>query len=95
MFKRIQIHLSGPICSCDEHNLIWNISINNGKPGLILHCATCNVQLDIPNGAFKAGFYLDTPYPGKQNPNKATIEVEKNSVKSNVIPIKKEPINKE
>lgn len=62
MFKRIDILLSGPICSCDEQNLSW--AIGEG-PSLFLNCKTCDTKLNVPNSKFVARFVLDKKYPGK------------------------------
>ena len=63
MFKGIDIKLSGPICDCETQNISWYIIEG---PGLGLKCETCNTELRIPRTKFRAGFILNTPYPGKK-----------------------------
>lgn len=75
MFKKIDIKLSGPICSCDEQSIAWGLpSDDKGLVGLSLTCKLCNTKLLIPNSKFLAGFSLDRPYPGiKEEPKKVAI----------------------
>jgi hypothetical protein len=53
VFDRIDIHLRGPICSCDEQNIGWGITPG---PGLELSCKTCGTKLSVPNKQFTARF---------------------------------------
>lgn len=60
MFKRIDIQLTGPICSCKQQKIEWSISLNRR---LSLECLICGVALFIPYDAIGASITFDTPYP--------------------------------
>lgn len=66
MFKGIDIKLAGPICDCDEMSISWYII---SGPGLGIKCNTCQTELRIPHGKFRAGFVLEKSYPGKKKNN--------------------------
>ena len=63
MFKHITIHLTGPVCKCDEQNLIWAIGVDSG---LVLTCKKCRGCLTVPRSQLGANFTFEQPYPGKQ-----------------------------
>lgn len=67
VFKKIQILLAHPICSCDEQNIDWSIWLDKDNySGLKLRCKTCDTTLIIPNKKFVASIIFDQPYPGKK-----------------------------
>ena len=76
MFKKIEIQLRGPICSCPEQNLSWGIWLDKDNcSGLRVRCKNCNVEVNIPNSQFTASFRLDVPYPGRpKQPVKWSVE---------------------
>jgi hypothetical protein len=61
LFKKITIHLGGPICNCDEQSLQWSVP----DAGLQLECKLCGTKLIVPNKKFVASYDLEKPYPGK------------------------------
>lgn len=62
MFKKLTIHLRGPLCNCaTSATLIWNVD-----GGLMLSCKECNVRLIVPRDRLVAVFDFDVHYPGKQ-----------------------------
>lgn len=64
VFKRIDIRLTGPICSCDTENLSWQTAIDQNRYSvLVISCGTCGTFLNIGNKAFGACFKLDKQYP--------------------------------
>lgn len=64
MFKRIAIHLTGPLCKCVVNHLGWSVKVDyQGKPSLNIFCAECGVEVFIPSKQFVASFELDAPYP--------------------------------
>lgn len=68
MFKLFDIHLAGPICSCDEQSISWSIWIANGTfNGLLLNCKECETQLSVPKSKMLARFIFDKAYPGKKD----------------------------
>lgn len=77
-FKRITIELNGPICACDEQDLIWCPTLDSGgKHALSIECKTCKTKMIVGNSHFKAAFELDKPYPGKEKiePKKREADV--------------------
>lgn len=66
MFKRAVIHLTEPICHCEEQSLEWTVLQSPMGPSLKVWCTACEVALLIPNQEFKASFSLDEGYPGKK-----------------------------
>ena len=70
MFKWITVHLTGPICNCEEQNLSWSISDDkDNQPQLSIECLTCKTVLTVPNEKFTACVDLDKPYPGNKKKN--------------------------
>jgi len=64
MFRRIVIHLRGPICSCRKQSLSWDIwHDKKNKSGLVVYCTNCGVEVRIPNNKFLASFKLKRSYP--------------------------------
>lgn len=67
MFKRLDIHLTGPVCDCQNHNLtlIFQIDIDN-KIQLALKCKTCREIMPISREEVSANTIvsLDVPYDG-------------------------------
>src|SRR3990167_10739807 len=59
-FRRIEIQITAPICSCREGNLRWGVTVEGG---MFISCKTCGVQIKIPQDKFVASFKLDKPYP--------------------------------
>ncbi len=84
MFKKIIIHLTEPICKCEEQNLSWSVPNSN----LEVKCKTCDITLTIPSKQFIAGFEFEKSYPGKQKLVKKDGSKEHND-STNVIPFKK------
>lgn len=80
MYKNITINLSGPICSCIECNLKWDIGSNYAK----FSCLTCNIQLIVPFDKLAYHFKLDKPYPGKPETKIKKIHT------NNIYPINKD-----
>lgn len=70
MFKRIEIQLTTPICTCTKEDvkLAWGISRSSDGPGLTIECETCGVELRIPHKRFEARFTFDTPYRSINDP---------------------------
>ena len=64
MFKKIQILLTGPICSCDKQDLSWGLGHDGGgRSTLTITCKLCETGILVPNKKFVAGFTLDERYP--------------------------------
>jgi hypothetical protein len=74
MFSGLQIHLTDPICKCDEQDISWSITWNlkegsdRYQAGLRLTCQSCGISLNIPPDEFKASIHFAKPYPGKKVP---------------------------
>jgi hypothetical protein len=68
VFRHINIIMSGPICTCDESNLAWDVKRDRStkKVSFVISCQTCKTKLVVPQKKFLAGFVLDRPYPGKK-----------------------------
>jgi hypothetical protein len=51
MFKKIELHLTGPICDCNnDGNIAWTLLADrNGESELLLFCQICNTSLTIPH----------------------------------------------
>lgn len=86
MFSGIDIHLSEPICDCDEQNLAWNTPWVDNKPCLTIECKTCKTMLNVPNSKFMGRFKFERPYPGKVK----AAEEPNSENNSNVFPIRKD-----
>jgi len=80
MFKCLTIHLTEPICGCDEENLSWFICYTEQGHGLGLECKTCKTQLRVGHSHFVAGFAFDKKYPGRQAPKPKQTNIVKLSV---------------
>lgn len=66
MFKFLEIHLEGPICSCDKENLAWSLDIDEefGEfDGVTILCQTCGEELYVYSQDFAAFFMFDKEYP--------------------------------
>jgi hypothetical protein len=65
MFKKIDIHFTEPVCSCEKEELEWNIVFNNLKTDFALEmtCKKCNTKLIIPRQNLFADYVFDKPYP--------------------------------
>lgn len=69
MFKRMELHLTGPICGCDESNLCMRIDFTKANDcNLVVSCKTCDISLTVPWSIVKVFFKLDVPYPSKPKP---------------------------
>lgn len=68
MFKKIVIHLTEPICPCDEQRLVWTVKHTEDGSSLAVWCSECKTSMHVPNKEFKASFNLEKPYPGKPVP---------------------------
>lgn len=73
MFDRIVIHLTEPICSCEEQALSWSICQDRDRQSCLrIACRTCKTILIASNRTFVASFALERNYPGTPAP-KATV----------------------
>lgn len=67
MFKFLEMHLEGPICSCEYENLSWSLDIDEEEfefDGVTIECQTCGEELYIYQQDFAAFFKFDSEYPG-------------------------------
>ena len=63
MFTGISIHLTEPICTCQEQKLAWAIQHDGGKLILQIFCKECNVLLQVPHEKLMGTFVFETPHP--------------------------------
>jgi hypothetical protein len=61
MFKRIDIQMSGPICTCPnaEKTITWGIYLDGTRAGLKIECSACGTELKVPWKKFVAHFSFD------------------------------------
>lgn len=64
MFKSLDIHLSGPICTCTKNTLQLFIEYSKEKDfTFLIVCKSCEIQVILPNKKINPKFILDEPYP--------------------------------
>ena len=59
MFKRITIHLSAPICTCEKRGYAWGIRVRDGQYGMIVSCPKCHTKLVVPHEKLLARFDIE------------------------------------
>ena len=82
MFRRIVIHLDGPICTCEQEKLAWFMrtevtQATDADPtessSLEVYCTLCNTRLLVPSDKFVASFELATPYQRPRARRRLTV----------------------
>lgn len=70
MHLKTVIHLSGPICSCEEQHLSWvvvpEVHGDITGNGVKIICKTCGTSIHVPWKQWHCQFVLEKPYPGKK-----------------------------
>lgn len=59
LFKKMIIHMEGPICLCANQKLSWTVEQTSDGPSLLTWCVSCGTRLQVPNREFKAVFQFD------------------------------------
>lgn len=63
-FKRLEIRLTGPICSCANQDLQWGLSQKeNQSATLWIRCRTCGATEHVSSPHLVASYAFDVLYP--------------------------------
>jgi len=65
VFTHFTIHLKGPVCTCEDQHLEWQLMLDTSqKILLVVHCSGCDASIQVPFENLKAAIALENPYPG-------------------------------
>jgi hypothetical protein len=66
MFTALELHFTGPLCSCLQQNLSWNFEgTTRGDEGLwlVTICRTCGTRHEVPYRTMTAALTFKNTYP--------------------------------